>query len=136
VDGTNRFARAAAPPGKTVDGGYVQRVTGLSRLDTYRVAGRVRASWAVDSRRECLVGLDPTGQEDDPKAASIEWTRLADLHGVWIPYTSDPVRPTTNNAVSLWLRARATTAGERWAPFKADFDDFEVRKVRTSLPRP
>lgn len=87
----------------------------------------------MDSKYECLVGLDPTGQEDNPRADTIRWTRLPDWHGIWVPHTSEPVR-TATNAVSVWLRGHAQAAGERWAPFKADFDDFALRRVRTSPP--
>ena len=126
-------ARLSAAPGKTADGGWVQRVGGLERVENYRVAGRVRSSWALDSQHECLVGLDPTGQEDDARAATIAWTRLPELHGVWTQFTSEPIRPATNS-ISVWLRGTTTFTGDKYAPFKADFDDFALRRVQTGVP--
>jgi hypothetical protein len=32
----------------------------------------------------------------------------------------------------VWLRGR-TTSTEKW-PYKADFDDFALRRVRTDVP--
>ncbi len=116
---------------KTVDGGCVQRVAGLSRLETYRLTGRLRASWSLDREHQSFIGHDPTGQEADAKAATIVWTPLPALHGVFVPYASDPIRPATN-ALSIWLRARTTSTTD--APFHVDFDDFSLRRVRTRTP--
>jgi len=135
---TNRFARVTGggATGRIADGGWVQRVTGLDRFDTYRVRGRVRASWTLDSQHECLIGIDPTGQEEDPRAATITWTPQVTLHGVWNEFLSEPARPSTNsNSISVWLRGRTTSTGDRFAPFKADFDDFSLHRVQT-LPLP
>ena len=118
---------------KTVDGGYVQRVDGLSRAETYRLTGKVRCSWPIDEKHRCDVGYDPTGQTDDPEAATIVWTILPKMHGAFVDYTSDPIRP-TGSAVSVWLRARTSLTSDY--PFKADFDDFKLRQVRTSVPQP
>ena len=43
-------ARLSAAPGKTADGGWVQRVAGLERVENYRVAGRVRSRERWDRR--------------------------------------------------------------------------------------
>jgi hypothetical protein len=45
----------------------------FDRFQTYRVTGRLRASWPVDAEHQCSIGCDPTGQDTDPKAASIAW---------------------------------------------------------------
>ncbi len=71
--------------GKTVDGGYVQRIGQLSQLETYRLSGRVRSTWAVDERHYCAVGYDLTGQDADPQARTIHWTRLPAIHGRFVP---------------------------------------------------
>jgi hypothetical protein len=130
---TNRFARVIGGGfnGQSVDGGFVQRVTELSPLHTYQLTGTVRSSWALDREHQCFVGFDRTGQETDPRAATINWTALPKLHGVFVSYTSEPIRPATN-AISVWLRGRTTLKTDY--PFKADFDDFALRRVRTEPP--
>ncbi|MGQ9588815.1 MAG: hypothetical protein ACUVYA_00820 [Planctomycetota bacterium] len=128
----NHVLRVAGAPGApTADGGFVQRVSGLRRDETYRIRGRVRATWPADAERRCLVGYDPTGQDSDPEAETIRWTALPAVHGVFVPYRSDPVRPAAD-AISVWLRARS----DRAAPFafRADFDDFGLRRVDVSVP--
>ncbi|MBN2506183.1 MAG: hypothetical protein JXQ71_05765 [Verrucomicrobia bacterium] len=132
-DPTNRFARVIGGGfnRKTVDGGFVQRVGGLSRRETYILTGRVRSSWALDREHQCFVGFDPTGQDSDPRAASIEWTALPGLHGHFVSYASRPIRPLTDS-VSVWLRGRTTLTVDY--PFKADFDAFGLRRVRTEPP--
>ncbi|HEY2952558.1 MAG TPA: hypothetical protein VGK40_08250 [Verrucomicrobiae bacterium] len=44
---------------------------------------------------------------------------------------SDPIRPATN-AISIWLRGRTTSTAD--PGFKADFDDFALRRARTGAP--
>ncbi|MHC4178327.1 MAG: hypothetical protein ACYSWU_12520, partial [Planctomycetota bacterium] len=117
--------------GKTADGGYVQRVDGLSAAEPYRLSGRVRASWPVDEHHQTYVGFDPTGQAGDPRAGSITWTVLPTRHGAFLPYLSRPIRPVADS-ISVWLRGR-TTSTAKW-PYKADFDDFALRRVRTDVP--
>lgn len=125
---------------KTVDGGWVQSVSGLSRIETYRTSGQVRSSYAVDNKHQCYIGIDPTGQDSDAKAATIDWQVLPALNGVFVDYVSDPVRP-DSDSVSVWLRARTTsTDGSpitvKLDPFlyKTDFDNMALRQVRTSPP--
>jgi len=131
--GENRILRVSGgdPGGKTVDGGYVQRVDGLSHLETYRLEGRVRSTWPITSETRCLVGYDPTGQTGDPSASTIRWALLPDLQGIFVPHRSDPIRP-QKEAISIWLRGRCTKV-QRF-PFQADFDDFSLRRVRTEVP--
>ncbi len=121
--------------GKTVDGGYVQRVDGLSHLETYRLVGRVRSSWPADVERHCRVGIDPTGQTDDPDADTIAWSVLPPRHGHFVDYNSGPIRPAKDaNALSVWLRGYTRITIDQ--PFKADFDDFILRRVNTGIPNP
>lgn len=131
----NRILRVhgGGASGKTADGGFVQRVEGLSNLETYRLTGRVRSSYPVDVDRQCFVGYDPTGQDTDPEAPTIRWTLMPALTGIFLPYESDPIRP-EGEAVSIWLRGR-TTIGVDY-PFKADFDDFALRRYHTGVPGP
>lgn len=117
--------------GRTVDGGYVQKVEKLSRLDTYRLAGRVRCSWPVDDVHQACIGYDPTGQDADPKAATIVWTTLPNAWGVWEDYLSPPIRP-ASDTISVWLRGRTTFTADH--TFEADFDDLALRRVRTNTP--
>jgi hypothetical protein len=133
AESTNHFARIFAAPGQTADGGLVQCASGLDKQQTYRLTARLRASWAVDLEHQSLLGLDPTGQTTDPKAPSILWQTAPPRHGIWIDFTSDPVRPATNS-ISIWLRARSTAKSESYAPFKADFDDLAVHQVQISPP--
>jgi hypothetical protein len=130
---SNRVARVlgGSATGKTADGGYVQRVDGLSAAETYRLSGRVRASWPVDDTHQTYVGFDPTGQVADPQAASIHWTALPPRHGIFVSYLSRPIRP-ASDSISVWLRGRTTTTS-KW-PYKADFDDVALRRVRTDVP--
>ncbi len=124
ADGEN-FARVLGP--KRVDGGWSQRVSGLSRFETYQLAGRVRSSYPLTFEQRTEIGYDPTGQDIDPKAPTIQWSGHPKVHGVWESFTSEPIRPATNS-ISVWLRARS--AGTEF-PFKADFDDITLRRVRT-----
>lgn len=129
----NRILRVigGSASGKTVDGGYVQLVEGLTHLETYRLSGRVRSSWQVDDAHQCFVGYDPTGQTDNPKAATIVWTPLPNIHAIWVSYRSDPIRP-SGTSISVWLRGRTKMTTE--TPFRADFDDFSLQQVNTGVP--
>lgn len=122
----------AAAAGKTADGGFVRRVAGLSRAETYRLSCRVRATWAVDDAHRAEVGIDPTGQDGDPNAPTIAWTALPGLHGVDVPFRGDPVRP-SRDAVSVWVRARTSDAKDL-IPYSAEFSDLALRKVPSRAP--
>ena len=132
-DKDNYIARVSGggKTGKTVDGGYVQRVDGLSKLETYRLRGKVRSTWPVDDKHACMVGFDTTGQDMNPKADTIEWTMLPGLHGVFVDYKSEPIRP-VGDSISVWLRGRTTLAQDY--PYEADFDDFALNKVFAGVP--
>jgi hypothetical protein len=123
-DADGGFARITGR-GK-VDGGFVQRLEGLARHDAFRLAGSWRGSYALDFERRIEVGIDPTGQDTDADAPSILWQAGPRLHGQWEKFALDPVRPATNS-LSIWLRARAN--GTEF-PFKTDFRDLELRRVR------
>jgi hypothetical protein len=119
------------PNGQTADGGYFERVDGLSHLETYRLRGKVRASWAVSDKHKAMIGWDPTGQTEDPKAATIHWTALPAAHGIFIESASEPIRP-AEGSISIWLRGQAL--GKAEYAFTADFDDFSLRRIRTDPP--
>jgi len=131
----NRILRifGGGATGKPVDGGYVQRVEGLSQLETYRLSGQLRSSWWIDEKHACYVGCDPTGQADDPKADTIVWQTLPKVHGIFVPFLSEPIRP-KKDAISVWLRGWTSLTVDM--PFEADFDDFELRQVETKPALP
>ncbi len=115
----------------TVNGGLVQKVSGLGKVDTYRLSGQIRSTWPVDEKHACMIGYDPTGQDQNPNADTIQWTILPAVHGQWIPYTSPPIRP-QDDSLSIYLRARTSlTVDHR---FEADFDSFALQKVNTLVP--
>ena len=128
----NRFARVIGGSfnKKKSDGGFVQQVTGLSRGETYRLSGKVRSTWPASDRHQCYVGLDPTGQIDDPKASTIVWSLFPERHGVFLDFASDPIRPTEKGAISVWLRGRTTLTEDY--PFRADFDNVTLQQILTS----
>ncbi|MGQ9651524.1 MAG: hypothetical protein ACUVXJ_15565 [Phycisphaerae bacterium] len=117
--------------GKTVDGGWLSRVEGLSRLETYRLRVRVRSSWPVDAAHQAFVGYDATGQRTDPEAATIVWTVLPHVHGIFEEFVSPPIRPQAD-ALSVWLRARTTFTKHK--PFVVEFDDVRLHRVDAGVP--
>jgi len=131
---TNRIVRVigGAATGKTANGGYVQRVSGLTHMETYRLTGRVRSSWPVDFEHVTSVGYDLTGQVIDPEADTIEGTRFPAIHSVFYDYASGPIRPETA-AISVWLRGKTTMTGQYY-PYRADFDGFALHRVETGVP--
>jgi hypothetical protein len=132
-DKKNHVLRVAgsAAGAKAVSGGFVQKVEGLSYLETYRLSGLVRSSWPLDAEHASCVGYDPTGQDSDPEAKSIVWTKLPPVHSAFVSYRSPPIR-TRAGAISVWLRGWAKSAAG--FPFRADFDDFALRRVDTGIP--
>ncbi len=129
----DRIARVVggSVSGKTVDGGYVQRIDGLGRVETFRLTGQVRCSHIVDDQHQVLIGCDPTGQTDDPRAGTIRWQPLPDAERVWQSFTTPPVRP-VDGSISVWLRARTTTVNGH--PFEADFNNLALRRTAISPP--
>lgn len=132
---TNRILRVATDKGRPspLDAGYVQRIDNVSRTQTYRWRGRVRCSFPLDDEHACMIGVDPTGQTNDPQASTIQWTRTPPVHSIWTTHVGDPVRP-TGSVISIWLRAATQAKNE--TTFKADFDDFSLQQVRCDVPGP
>lgn len=116
--------------GKAADGGFVTEVAKVAGSQTYRLKGRVRSSWPVDDKHWLAVGIDRTGQTANPESSTIEWTYLPPTHSLWTPYLSEPVRP-AEGSLSVWLRGYCSE--KSGFPFTADFDDFELRQVQTSV---
>ncbi len=119
--------------GNSADGGFVQVVGGLRAVDTYRLAGRLRTTWPVDEKHVAMIGYDPTGQTTDPTAATISWTLLPAVSGLFVDHTSEPIRPKTDR-ISVWLRAR-TTQNDDYR-FEADFDHLTLHQIPTTPPTP
>jgi hypothetical protein len=131
---TNRVCRVIGGGinGQSVDGGYVQRVDGLSPLETYRVSGEVRSNQAVSEKYACYIGYDPTGQTEDPEADSIVWSEAYPAnHGFFETILSEPIRP-TGQSISVWLRG--WTPATEGPTFEADFDNFTLRRVIIEPP--
>ena len=81
----------------------------------------------MDPAHKCFIGFDPTGQAEDCDAATVQWTILPPLHGVFVDYSSDPIRP-HGEAISVWLRGWTSMTNDY--RFTADFDDLSLRRVR------
>lgn len=133
-DNGNRILRVlgGSATGAKADGGYVQRIDGLSKAESYKLTGRVRSSWVLDTQHACYVGFDSTGQTADPKAATIIWTPMPNIHSVFAPYESIPIRP-LKDTISVWVRGKTTLTNDY--PFKADFDDLEIHRIQSGIPR-
>lgn len=123
---TNFTARVigGSATGARADGGFVQRIAGLNRFAAYRLKGKIRSSWPLDWQHQTMVGVDPTGQTEDPDAPTVLWSKGPPLHGLYVDYQSVPVRP-LKDSISIWLRGRTTLTNDY--RFTADFDDFELR---------
>jgi hypothetical protein len=93
----------------------------------------VRATWPADVDRAVDVGVDPTGEAEDPSHPAIRWMVFPAVHGLFVECDAGPVRP-RKDALGLWLRARAK--GSPGFPFRADFDGFTLERVATGAPRP
>jgi hypothetical protein len=50
---------------------------------------------------------------------------------VFIDYNSEPIRP-AEDAISVWLRAESEAVAD--FPFKVDFDNWALQRVRTGAP--
>lgn len=117
--------------GKTVNGGFVQKVGNLKKVETYRVVARVRCTWPIDDKHAYYVGYDATGQDANPEADTIVWDTLPSLHGIWHDYVSEPIRP-ADNSISIWLRGKTTQSDG--FPYRADFDNVRLRQVNVEIP--
>lgn len=134
-ENVSRIAQVAGgkSTGKTVDGGYAQRVDGLKASETYRLSGLIRTTLPTDPDHQVMIGIDPTGQMEDVGASTIQWKTIGEHHGHWIAYTGKPVRP-VKESLSVWLRGRGVAIAD--TEFRADFDDFQLLEVETGVPGP
>lgn len=117
---------------RAANGGFAQRVSGLNKNEIYRLSARIRSTWPVDEQHACRIGFDPTGQDGDPKAATIEWTLLPGIHGQFVPFQSHPIRP-RGAAISVWIGGK-TTLTEDYR-FEAEFDDVTLHRVASGAPK-
>ena len=134
VKGNEIIRVTGIPEGDNIiDGGYVQKVEGLDHIQSYRLAGKVRCTRVLDYDNQCKVGYDPTGQTDNPDAATIVWTTIPSIQGFWVPYATDPIRPDKGStAISVWVRGKSKSPN--LFQFKADFDDFTLNRVKMEIP--
>jgi hypothetical protein len=125
---TNFTARVlgGSATGARADGGFVQQVTGLNRFAAYRLTGKIRSSWPLDWQHQTLVGTDPTGQTENPDAPTVQWTKGPTLHGLYVDYRSEPLRP-QKDRLSIWFRGTTTMTNDY--RFTADFDDFVLQEM-------
>jgi hypothetical protein len=107
--------------GTKIDGGFVQKVSGLTSGKSYRLSGWVSMATQVDSKFMSQVGYDSTGQTADPKASTIVWTGTGRSSNRFDQVAIVDIQPKAD-AVSVWLRGANETA-ER-VTFTVDFDDF------------
>jgi hypothetical protein len=61
----------------------------------------------------------------------VVWTLVGERQGMFESFLSEPIRPTKAGTISIWLRA-STTLTEDY-PFRADFDDFSLKRVKTNI---
>lgn len=109
--------------GTKIDGGFVQRVGGLSREKRYTLSGWVAASAQADLRYAEAIGYDPTGQVADPTAATIVWQHAGRLSFAYEQVVVRDVRP-KGDAISVWTRGTNRDVGDRI--YTVDFDDFAL----------
>jgi len=114
-----------------IDGGYIQKVEGLSRMDNYVLSGKMRCSFSTDWDHATCVGYDLTGQTTDPNASTIVWKAMSGAHSVWNTYTSGPIRP-EKDSISIWLRGKGTS--KEGITFRSDFDEFSLQRMKTEVP--
>ncbi len=132
-DGNSYFQLAMKSPQKSIDAGWVQRVSNLSNDNTYKLTGKVRSTWPLSLEQRCEIGIDPTGQVKNSNASSIHWKAFPPRHGEFLNYTSAPIRP-DESTLSIWLRARVGKIDHRF-PFLGDFDAFALRKMDSGSPQ-
>jgi hypothetical protein len=118
--------------GTAINGAISQRVAGLDPGSFYQLSGWVSTSLLTDNEYATLVGYDPTGQEDDMDAPTIVWTEMGRFANQYRLFVSPPISPETD-AISVWLRARSTSALDF---FYSDFDDFALVRMPPQPDRP
>ncbi len=111
--------------GTTIDGGFVQRVGGLDARARYTLSGWASTSVPTDARCLAAIGIDPTGQIDDPTAETIVWGLLGRDSGVYEQVVFDAIRP-RGDALSVWTRGRNSKADV--GVFAVDFDDLSLER--------
>lgn len=111
--------------GTRVDGGFVQRVTGLRKDRRYRLSAWSSSSAQADKRYQAAVGYDPTGQTSDPRARTIVWTGVGRRSNGYEQALVDGIEP-KRDAVSIWMAARNQDVGDE--TYAVDFDDFVLEE--------
>lgn len=106
-----------------IDGGYVQRVTGLDSKKTYCLSGWTSSSAKTDMCYMTAVGYDPTGQTSDPNSPTIVWKLAGRRSFIFDRVVFMGIRPQTDS-ISIWTRGSNNQVGD--LVFTVDFDDFAL----------
>jgi hypothetical protein len=117
---------------KTFDAVVVQRAAGLSRAQSYRAAAGVRSNHLPTDQCRAMIGIDLTGQTENPDAPTVTWTVLPAITGRFDDFTPDAFRP-ANDAISIFLRLRSDDSPSP-APF-AEFRHISLMAVDTRPPQ-
>jgi hypothetical protein len=119
--------------GQTGTGGYtggIVQALSVTAGKTYRLESTMKyETYGLNTDVAYYMGLDPTGQTNDPNASSIEWsTDLIDLDSRetdwW--YTSSIDRLATGSQMSAWFKA--SQASGRPA-FRISLDDVKLHEL-------
>lgn len=106
-----------------IDGGFVQRVAGLSPNKTYCLSGWTCSSAQADKRYLAALGYDPTGQVADPKAGTIVWGLSGRRSFAYDPVIFRGIRP-GSDSISVWTRGHNKDVGD--LIYTVDFDDLTL----------
>lgn len=113
--------------GTTIDGGFVQRVSGLDADQRYTLTGWASTSVPTDARCLAAIGYDPTGQTDNPKADTITWGLLGRDSRVFEQVVFHDIRP-RGEAISVWTRGH--NSHKDVGIFTVDFDAIALVRSR------
>lgn len=114
---------------KSFDAVIVQRVGGLSRIQSYRLIAQVRANQLPSDQCRTMIGIDSTGQTENGDAPTVLWKMLPDITGEFQNFALPPIRP-ANDAISIFLRLRANEPPA--PPPVAEFGGISVKQIETS----
>lgn len=123
-DGTNASRVIGGNINDTrIDGGFVQQVSGLKAGRSYCLSGWTCSSAMTDRRYLSAIGYDPTGQVENPKAATIVWGLTGRRSFLYDQLVFPGIKP-KGNRISVWTRGHNNEVGD--LVFTVDFDDFAL----------
>jgi hypothetical protein len=109
--------------GTKIDGGFVQKVSGLNRNKTYCLSGWTCSSTHADKRYLAAVGYDLTGQTANPRAATIVWGLTGRRSAMYDQIVFRGIKP-KGTSISVWTRGHNNDVGD--LVYTVDFDDFAL----------